>query len=237
MSGGGSMQWRDEKASPENRRFGERISFGKRRDAGTGYFSYSDRVGPSVLLLHEWFGLTPSFEAYADALNHEGFTVLVPDLYDGVVAKDIDDAERLSGALDKDRMMRMLRAAAAHLTDNWHPRLGTVGFSLGAMASMTLAQVLPVEATVIYYGTGDANPDRWHGSLLGHFASTDEFEDLAWVRSSFQTFSDAGIEAELQVYEGTGHWFANRDVPDAYEPAAAQLAWTRTVDFLRHHLA
>ncbi|MEA2447008.1 MAG: carboxymethylenebutenolidase, partial [Actinomycetota bacterium] len=72
------------------------IEFGKRKDAGTGYLARSERVGPCVLVLHEFFGLTQAFKDMADDLNAEGFTVLAPDLYDGKIASSVEEAKELS---------------------------------------------------------------------------------------------------------------------------------------------
>jgi carboxymethylenebutenolidase len=213
------------------------VSFGKGRGAGTGYMAFSDRVGPGVLVLHEFFGLQQSFRDYADALRNSGFTVLVPDLYEGVVARDLAEARSLADALDVDHALRRLTAAAEHLTANWHPRLGCVGFSLGAYLASALAQEGTLEATVLYYGLGEVEPANWRGSLLGHFAERDEWEDLAVANDVFKALEEHGVEAELHVYPGTGHWFANPGVENAYEARAAELARERTIDFLRYHLA
>ncbi|MGH2787695.1 MAG: dienelactone hydrolase family protein [Actinomycetota bacterium] len=53
----------------------------------------------------------------------------------------------------------------------------------------------------------------------------------------FGALSSADVDARMFVYEGAGHWFANESVPDAYDKAAAELAFERSADFLRHHLA
>jgi hypothetical protein len=67
----GSMQWRHPPGRPP-RDFGELMTFGTRRAGGTGYMAFSERAGPGVLLLHEFFGLQDSFKTYADALESEG---------------------------------------------------------------------------------------------------------------------------------------------------------------------
>jgi carboxymethylenebutenolidase len=219
--------------------YGRMIDFGRRRDAGRGYLASSDRVGQGVLILHEWFGLQPFFVSLADRLREEGFTVLVPDIYEGAVAADVEEAERLMRAVDDDenRIGWMLKAAASYLIDNWHPRLGVIGFSMGAGWACRLAQEIELEATVLYYGTSDVEPARWRGAVQGHFAETDDFEPLEEARAFMVALEDGGVEVDAHVYPGTGHWFANRSVPDAYDEASAELALQRTVSFLRHHLA
>jgi carboxymethylenebutenolidase len=234
---GKSIQSRRPPQGLQNRSFRAMVPFGRRRTAGQGYMAYSDRVGPGVILLHEFFGLQPSFKAYADLLNEQGFTVLAPDLYDGSLADSVESALAKARSLDVDRALGQIKAAAEHLTDNWHPRLGVVGFSLGAGFAVQLAQDLPLEATVLYYGLGDIDPERWRSPCLGHFAAHDEWESTAEAELAFSALQERGIEAEMHLYPEVGHWFANADVLSAYDQSAAELAFQRTADFFHYHLS
>jgi carboxymethylenebutenolidase len=236
---GPTMQWREPPPDRTNRSTGETVRFGGRTDGGHGYLSHSERVGPGVLLLHEFFGLQSSFLAFADRLNEAGFTVLAPDLYDGGIATSVDEARSFAQSLDPAATLKKLHAAASFLTDNWHPRLGIVGFSLGADFAVALAAERPVEGLVLYYGLGDldADADDWRVPTLGHFGDADDWVPLAPAEKAFAVLEDHGTGSEMHVYEGSGHWFANAAVPDAYRPAAADAAFERTADFLLHHLA
>lgn len=215
---------------------GEMITFGKRKDRGTGYLARSERVGPGVLLLHEFFGLTDSFKEMADRLNEAGFTVLAPDLYDGVIAKDVEEAKAMAESLDHGLVLARLEAAADLLVDNWHPRLGVVGFSLGGFVGTILAGRRDLEALVLYYSLGELDPHS-RPPVLGHFAEDDDWEPAEDARQLFAKWAVGEAPAEFHLYPGTGHWFANPAVADAYNAEAAKLAWSRTVDFLTHHLA
>jgi carboxymethylenebutenolidase len=234
---GSTIQWREPPGDRPNATTGELVEFGRRRDAGRGYMARSERVGPGVLVLHEFFGLQDSFKTLADRLNAEGFTVLVPDLYDGALASSVDEAIALRDALDPEATIRRLGAAADLLTDNWHPRLGVVGFSLGAAYAVALAGARALDALVLYYGLGDLAGSGWAGPTLGHFAENDEWEDLAAAEAAFEELRAAGAEAEMHVYPGTGHWFANAAATGAYDEAAAEAALAATSEFLHHHLA
>lgn len=217
-------------------RYGRMVDFGGRSDRGTGYLAHSDRVGQSVLLLHEWFGLQDPFKAYADRLCEEGFTVLAPDLYDGFVASSVEEAETKMQSLDEGKTQKRLLAAARFLADNWHPRIGVVGFSLGASFAAWLGQNFPVEASVFYYGFGPVEPRDWHGPLQCHFAAKDEFDALDDVLGWSEELERGGVEVESFVYEA-GHWFANPAVTSAYDDTASELAFQRTVEMFHHHLA
>ena len=106
---GTSVQWRDENQR-EPSRYGRTVTFGNLRDRATGYMSYSERVGPGIVVLGGSVEL-------CDWLTEEGFTALAPAL-------DGDDATR----------DRVLDAAVDHLVDNWHPRVGLLAF--GDMRAM-----------------------------------------------------------------------------------------------------
>ncbi len=56
------------------------------------------------------------------------------------------------------------------------------------------------------------------------------------VRAMEKTLREAGRPVDFYTYPGTGHWFFEPDRPDAYQPQAAQLAWERTLAFLRAQL-
>jgi carboxymethylenebutenolidase len=233
---GGSFQWR-EPVSSEPRSFAKQVQFGVGRSAGTGHMCYSQRSGPGVLVLHEFFGLQDSFKDYAGRLSDEGFTVLALDLYDGALAESVEDAIQLRDQLDAERTHLRLEAAADFLVDNWHPRLGLIGFSLGAEFADAVARARPVEGTVFYYGAGKETAAGFNGPLLMHLASDDEWMPSEEVRALLSSLEDGGMEVDAHIYPGTGHSFANPAVPEAFNPEAADLAFRRTVDFLRHHLA
>jgi carboxymethylenebutenolidase len=211
---------------------GELISFGGLTDKGTGYMGYSERVGPSVLVLHDDYGLLASVRALTDRFVAEGFTTLAVDLYDGRIAEDATIADGLAAGLDTADTMKRVVAAAEHLSNNWHPRLGVVGFSMGASLATTLAAKVAIDATVVYYGGGAGLGHSWgERPLLGHFARGDEFEPAASALAATSVME----EAEVFVYDAA-HGFANSDLT-SYEPVAAELAFERTLEELHYQLS
>ncbi|MGH2806225.1 MAG: hypothetical protein ACRDKT_03020 [Actinomycetota bacterium] len=128
---GATVQWRSE-PNREPERFGKIVTFGNLRDKGTGYMAFSERVGPSVLLVSTDPG--PDERTFADWLMGEGFTVLVP---------------QLSG-LAPDVALRIVTAGAEHLVDNWHPRLGIVGIGDAGAWAEEVARARPCDAVVTY---------------------------------------------------------------------------------------
>jgi len=196
---------------------------------------------PGVVVLHAWWGLNDDIVAYADRLAAAGFAVVAPDMFGGQVASTIEEAERLSGAADAAAAAIdvVVLAAVDHLVDRLGPsaRVAALGFSFGAHWAMwSPAERDRLVASVVYYGsTGGSILKRAMVPVLGHFAETDPYETDEGIAAFEATLRSAGRDVVIHRYPGTGHWFAEPS-RDAYRAAAAELAFDRTVAFLRRHL-
>lgn len=196
---------------------------------------------PGVVVLHAWWGLNDDIAAFADRLADAGFAVVAPDLYgDGHVATTIEDAERSARAADQaeDSVNAIVLAAIDGLTERLGPtsRLAAVGFSFGAHWTMwSPTQRDQVVASVVYYGTTGEGLTEASVPVLGHFAEHDPYESTEWVAEFEAILRSAGRDVEIHRYPDTGHWFAEPS-RDVYGPEAADLAFDRTVAFLRKHL-
>lgn len=197
--------------------------------------------GPGVLVLHAWWGLNPFFTELCDRLAREGFVALAPDLNNGQIAATVDEAEALMKSRDWPRTQAMAETGLARLLA--HPgvddtRLGVMGFSMGAAWALFLSGKQPeaIAAVVDFYGTGETDFAQARAAYLCHFADPDDWEPLEGVRAMVGAMQAAGREVTLHLYPGAGHWFFEADRPAAYKPAEAELAWTRTMEFLRRHL-
>jgi carboxymethylenebutenolidase len=201
------------------------------------YVRIPDGARAGVVVLHPWWGLNDDVIAYVDRLAAEGFAVVAPDLFGGRIATEVEDADRLSSEVDgnQEAAEAIVLAAVDLLAERLGPGtpLATLGFSFGAAwAIWAPTKRDRLGATVVYYGT-------WVGSVLreastpvlGHFAEDDPYEDEETVTAFEQGLRDAGRDAVIHRYPGTGHWFAEPSL-DAYRPEAANLAFERTVEFL-----
>jgi carboxymethylenebutenolidase len=196
--------------------------------------------GPGVLVLHAWWGLNDTIKAFCTRLAESGFVAFAPDLYHGPVADTIANAESLSGALFENPDSAKADIAAA--TTFLYERIGKadqglalIGFSLGAYFALELSVTAPefIRSVVIFYGTRPGDYGRSKAAYLGHFAEKDEFEPQANVDDLEESLRRAGCPATFYRYNGTGHWFFEPDRSQAYNPAAASLAWDRTLAFLK----
>lgn len=209
-------------------------------DGATGRrYVAGERGRPGVLLLHAWWGLTEDVVAFADRLADEGYVVVAPDMFAGEVATTVERAEKLATGADQDACEAIAAAAVDRLAELAGPgaRLAVVGFSFGAAWALAVPVFRPaVGASVVYYGTnGGQVLTATSVPVLGHFAADDPFEPADWVAEVERTIAGAGREVTFHRYPGTGHWFAEPSQP-AYDGAAAELAWARTVGFLAARL-
>jgi carboxymethylenebutenolidase len=191
-----------------------------------------------VVVFHAWWGLNDDVVAYADRLAGAGFAVVAPDLFGGEVATTVEDAERLARGSDEEVINGIALAAIDRLTERLGPeaRLGAVGFSFGAHWVMWApTQRDRFAASVLYYGTTEDALTEASVPVLGHFAEDDPYESAEWVDEFEGILKSAGRDTTIHRYPGTGHWFAEPS-KDAFRQEAADLAFDRTMAFLRLHL-
>jgi carboxymethylenebutenolidase len=220
------------------------ISFPVGDRTGAGYLALpAAGRGPGVILLHAWWGLTPFFTSLCQRLAEQGFTAFAPDLYQGATATTIAEAKKLRSLVDRDLAHARMRAAVRFLQDHPavdRPRLGAVGFSLGAYWALWLADQPPhnIDAVVIFYGTSSGRFRKTQAAFLGHFAEHDEWgAGSQAVQALEERLRAAGRDVTFFTYPNTEHWFAEEDRPDAYREDPARLAWDRTIAFLHARLA
>jgi carboxymethylenebutenolidase len=196
--------------------------------------------GPGVLVLHAWWGLNDTMKAFCTRLAESGFVAFAPDLYHGKVADNIPDAEALVKALNTNQSQA--EAEIADATRFLDERVGqsgrglaVIGFSLGANYALDLASADPehIRSVVLFYGTGGGDFSNSRAAYLGHFAENDEFEPKSGVDELEEYLRRIGRPVTFYHYSGTGHWFFEPDRTQAYNAAAASLAWDRTLAFLR----
>jgi len=190
----------------------------------------SGGAGPGVLVVHPWWGLNQSVRDYGAALAREGFTVGLPDVFEGHVVTEIEAAQKQIETY-WDKAGERVGAAVRQLAEAAGGPVAGVGFSFGGFHLMRLLEAgLPLRAVVAYYATHPL-PAR-HPPVLAHLAAEDTFESGEDMVALVKALVAAGAPNASYTYPGTKHWFAEPDRPE-YDADAARLAFTRTVAFLR----
>jgi dienelactone hydrolase len=183
-----------------------------------------------VLLFHHAQGQTRGFVAFADELRAAGHVVHAPDLYDGHTFSDLDEGVGYAREAGFGTIAERGRLAAEGLPDD----LVYAGFSLGAMPAQMLAQTRPGATGALLFSA--AFPASEFGGswptgvpLQIHMMEDDEWaaEDLPAARELVESTDGA----ELFLYPGDRHLFADSSLPD-YDENAATLLTQRVLAFL-----
>jgi carboxymethylenebutenolidase len=208
---------------------------------GRGYLATPEKPRGGVLVLHAWWGLNDFFKSFADKLASQGFVALAPDLYNGPIAKSVEEAKELHSKVDNERIKQIVLGATDYLrTDSSISgrKIGVIGFSMGAAWSLLLSTLKPenIGAVVVFYGSYPIDFSKSQASYLGHFSPDDEWEPVADVRATEEKIREAGREVAFHFYPGTKHWFVEENRPVEYNRDASDLAWKRTSEFLESRL-
>jgi carboxymethylenebutenolidase len=216
---------------------GQDITFDVNGQSTAGYLAVPVQPdAPGVIVLHAWWGLNNIIKEVCNRLAAEGFAAFAPDLYNSKVVKTIEEAGQLVD-MEQDRKQAIVTAVPDVLRAQSEVRkeaFSLIGFSMGAAWSLLLASERPedIRKVVLFYGSYGVDFSKVRADILGHYASTDEFEPLEGVRAMEADMRTAGLTPTFHVYPDTKHWFFEEDRPE-YDPQAAGLAWERTLEFLR----
>jgi len=188
-----------------------------------------------VLLFHHAQGLTDGVVAFADELRRVGNTVHTPDLYDGRTFGSVEEGVAYAGEIGFGEIIERGTRAAKELP----ARLVYAGFSLGVLPAQMLAQTragavgaLLFHACVPVLEFGSTWPDGVPVQV--HSMEADPFfVDDGDIDAARDIVSQAA-DAELFLYPGDGHLFADSSLP-SYDADAAALLSERVLTFLNAH--
>jgi len=223
----------------------EYLTYDSPQGSGTmrGYFVRPSTAGklPGVVVYHENRGLNPYIEDVARRLAIENFVAFAPDALTPVGGYQGDDekAAQLFGQIDRQKMTEDFVAAAGFLKSRPEctGKIGAVAFCYGGGVVNTLATRMPdLAAAVPFYGPQPSAADaaKIKAPMLLHYAALDEGIDRGWP--AFEAvLKTHGVKYQMFMYAGTNHGFHNDTTP-RYDEAAAKLAWSRTIAFLKENL-
>lgn len=198
---------------------------------------------PGVLVVHENRGLNPYIEDVVRRLAVAGFAAFGPDALfpaGGYPGND-DEGRAMQAKLDRNKVTEDFVAGAKYLQT--HPAcngtIGVTGFCFGGGMANTLAWRLPdvIKAAAPYYGGQPPaeNAAKIKGALLIHYAELDTRVNAGWPAYE-AALKAANVEYTAHIYPGVNHGFHNDTTP-RYDQAAAELSWTRTIEFFRKKLS
>jgi carboxymethylenebutenolidase len=224
----------------------EQVTFPGAAGEVQGYLARpADAQGPmpGVVVIHENRGLNPHIEDVARRVALEGFVALAPDFLSpqGGTPADEDQAREMIRQLDQQQTIQNALAAVDFLEahEATTDKVGVVGFCWGgALANEVAVNSANVDAVVPFYGRQPASSEvsKIRAPLLLHYAGLDERIN-AGIPEYEQALKDAGVDYTIHMYEGANHAFHNDTSEARYDPQAAELAWSRTIDFFKQHLS
>jgi len=197
---------------------------------------------PTVIVIHENRGLNPHIKDVTRRMATEGFIALGLDYLSpmGGTPADEDKGREMIGQLKQPDVIAYGKAAVAYLKG--HPdgngKVGAVGFCWGGGAVNNLAVNEPsLSAGVAYYGGQPKAEDvpKINAAMMMHYGGRDERIN-AGIPAYEAALKQAGKTYEIYVYEGANHAFNNDTNAARYDKEAADLAWSRTVGFLKKNL-
>ena len=203
-------------------------------------------AAPGMVVIQEWWGLNDQIKGVADKLAVAGYRALVPDLYRGQVALEANEAEHLMNNLNfADAAGQDVRGAVQHLKASGSAKVGVTGFCKGgALTLLSAVNVPEADAAVTWYGYPPleyVDASKIKVPLMGHWATDDAAFPIAKVDELEKKLRAAHVNFEFHRYSAK-HAFANETADSKnlpflkHDPAAAELAWRRTMGFLAKQL-
>jgi dienelactone hydrolase len=184
-----------------------------------------------VVLFHHAQGLTPGVVAFADDLRAAGHTVHTPDLFDGRTFPTLEDGmahvQEIGFGEVVDRGTRAVEGLPAALV--------YAGFSLGVLPAQKLAQTRPGArgALLCYSCVPSSEFGGWPAGVPVQIHGMDA--DPIFVGEgdvdAARALVDEAEDAELFLYPGDQHYFADSSLP-SYDPAATRLLIERALGLL-----
>ena len=201
---------------------------------------------PGLVVIQEWWGLNDQIRGVADKMAAAGYRALVPDLYRGKTALEANEAEHLMNNLDfGDAAGQDVRGAAMHLKATGSKKVGVTGFCMGGALTLLAAVNVPeADAEVVWYGYPPleyVDASKIKAPLMAHWATEDQAFPIGKVDELEKKLREAGVGFEFHRYQAK-HAFANETADEKklpilkYNPEAAKLAWSRSMDFFAKHL-
>ncbi|MER8425100.1 MULTISPECIES: dienelactone hydrolase family protein [unclassified Mesorhizobium] len=225
---------------------GEDISYPGSGGEMKGYLvKPADQTGKlgTVIVVHENRGLNPHIRDVARRVALEGFVALAPDFMTplGGTPDDENRARDLFSQLDPAQVSANAVATIAYLKrdKDGNGKVGAVGFCWGGGTVNMLAVNAPdLAAAVAYYGMQPKAEDvpKIKAPLMLHYAGLDTRTN-AGIDAFKKELDAAHVEYSVYVYEGANHAFNNDTSAARYDKKAADLAWGRTIAFLKEKLA
>jgi len=201
-----------------------------------------------IIVIQEWWGVTPIIKSHAERLAENGYRCLIPDLYHGKSTVDKEEASHLMNELEWEGAVKECCQAVEYLRGQGCAKVFAMGFCMGGALALAAGQHCSLDGAVSFYGIPPkelAQPENVKIPVQAHVGELDNhvgFSDVPTVDAWISDFKRAGGSGVMYTYEGCGHGFLNtgelavklRTQMGHPEPtkAAQELAWERVLEFI-----
>lgn len=197
---------------------------------------------PTVMMIHEFFGLNESIIGKADLLAQEGYLVIAPDTFRGSTTTWIPRAIYQVISAKPENVNADLDSVYAWLEsqpDVDSDRIAIVGFCYGGRTALVYSlHNDKLAATVVFYGSPETDPQvlkALPGPLLGIFGGADQSISVESVNAFESALTTANVPHEIKIYEGQPHAFV-RDAEGIKAGGVQKEAWDQMLAFLESNL-
>jgi dienelactone hydrolase len=201
-----------------------------------GYLAYDDKVAakrPAILMIHDRAGMQPYAQKQAEIWAKLGYVSFAADFFgygQGVLPKDIPEAQAQMGIYTKDRALMKARAKAGYDALLKNPmvdatKVALVGYCFGGMVGVEFgATGAPLLANIAIHGSFSDHPAGWAQNTKGKFLILHGAEDVPYplekVAEVYNELRKAKVDFQMEFYSGAGHGFSvpkNKDEERANE--------------------
>ncbi|HDZ03728.1 hypothetical protein LCGC14_0286830 [marine sediment metagenome] len=195
---------------------------------------------PGIVVVHENRGLNPYVEDTARRAALAGFITIAPDALSplGGYPGNDDEGREMQRTRDRNEMLEDFIAAFEYLKSHkdCNGKIGVVGFCFGGWISNMMAVKVPdLGASVPFYGGQPTEGiENINSPLMLQYAGLDERVNAGWPAYE-KTLKKLGKENVAYFYPNVNHGFHNTSTP-RYDEPAAELAWSRTIEFFKEKL-
>jgi carboxymethylenebutenolidase len=206
-----------------------------------GYWAYQagSDPRPAIVVIQEWWGLNEHIKDVARRFAAAGYIALAPDLYDGVVTTEPDEARKEAMTLGTREAVAEIQAAIEFLKGQEfvNGRFGIVGFCMGGgLVLQTAASSPDIDAAVPFYGSPLSASEAANvtAPILSFLGSRDGISASSY-ESMHAALTEASVPNKFQQYDGAQHAFFN-DTRASYDAAAAEDAWEQMLGWFATYL-
>jgi carboxymethylenebutenolidase len=219
-------------------------------------FEVEKSSSAGLIFVQEWWGVTEIVKQQALLFSREGFRVLVPDLYKGIVGVDMEEASHLLTSLDYHLAVEEIGQAVQYLKSKGCSKIGISGGCMGGALAFAAAQYVDgLTCAAPLYGTPAREmpwidvtkiriPISYHTGQLDRIRG---FSDPSTAVRISELMKSSGCDIELFIYENTPHSFLNALTPEGIvfldkwnygvpPPEQVILCFERLVTFFKRHL-